>query len=527
VNKAPWLILGVLLLTACAGNVQWRESSASPPPAKPTLPDLPYLDVEHYQTTLNYEPGVNLSAKVKAYPRPHSIAYIEFDDQGDFQDRHQLVDALANIPAGPNRLVVFYAHGWQNNTRSADVGQFNALLAHLSHALNERDPGHSNGYPWEVYGVYLGWRGTLYDPSNIYPAQPLSQQTSVECILKKAKPSTFNTLASGPKLLTFWSRKDAAGRMAGAPLPEAINMISARARTKPTPAHVALQTKTILIGHSFGAFVIEKTVLQSISAIQPQMTADGTSYITPPADLVILLNSAAPAIYAKEFIEFLKWHGVGRDQPPFVISVSSEADDATKIAFPAGTIPASAFDIGSYRGADTYHGANEKTFFTHTPGHTDYLPSFDAYPTSKLPAQEFSSDYENEWIFYRNLFPDPTDFTRNDHAFIAWDDPYAKTSVAAPSRIWQLKPTRAVDASEIPFNDTPYWLVRVPANIIANHGDVWCANSMNLLTSLIRLSGIVDNMSALRKIKLSPEAAPAEGHDQLVPLVGYQAGEGK
>jgi len=34
-------------------------------------------------------------------------------------------------------------------------------------------------------------------------------------------------------------------------------------------------------------------------------------------------------------------------------------------------------------------------------------------------------------------------------------------------------------------------------------------------------------MSNLRTIKLSPEAAPAEGHDQLVPLVNYKAGEGK
>jgi hypothetical protein len=42
---------------------------------------------------------------------------------------------------------------------------------------------------------------------------------------------------------------------------------------------------------------------------------------------------------------------------------------ATKLAFPLGTIPGSAFEIGSYRGKSDYYGANEKTFFTHTPGH--------------------------------------------------------------------------------------------------------------------------------------------------------------
>jgi hypothetical protein len=520
-KKNLWSIIMVLLLAGCAENVQWRESSGSPREPERASADLPYLDNEHYQTTLNYEPGTKRSAAEKATYRPHGISYIEFDDQGDFMNRQQLVDALANIPPGPNRLVVFYAHGWQNNTRSGDVGQFNALLAHLSHALNERDPAHSNGMPWEVYGVYLGWRGTLYDPSDIYPAQKLSQKTSVEKILNKSKPSPYNILASAPKQFTFWSRKDAAGRMAGAPLLEAINMISARARTMPSPSSAPLQTKTILIGHSFGAYVIEKTVLQSISTIPPEMAADGTSYITPPADLIILLNSAAPAIYAKEFMEFLKWHGVGRDQPPFVISVSSEADWATKDLFPLGTIAGSAFDIGSYRGKDTYDGANQKTFFTHTPGHTDYLPSFDAYPTGRLPVDQFSSDYENEWIFYRNLFPAPADFAKTDLSFIAWGDPYAKTSEPAPAQIWQLKPTRAADPKQVPFNDTPYWLVRVPASIIADHGDVWCPNSMNLLTSLIRLSGIADHTSVLRTIKLAPETAP--NTDRLTPLLNYEA----
>ena len=158
-------------------------------------------------------------------------------------------------------------------------------------------------------------------------------------------------------------------------------------------------------------------------------------------------------------------------------------------------------------GKDTYHGANEKTFFTHTPGHTEYLPSFDAYPTNKVPSDQFESDYQYEWIFYRNLFP--TDFAKTDLSFLAWGGDFAKTSAPAPAQIWQLKPTRPVDSSQTPFNDTPYWLVRVPVSIIADHGDVWCPNSMNLLTSLIRLSGIADSGSKLRTIKLDPEKAPS------------------
>jgi hypothetical protein len=516
-RRISLLLVFVLFLVGCAGNVQWRESSdtVSPPPSDSSK--APYLDVEHYQTTQQNEPGVVRSTADKTVKRRHTIAYIEFDEQGDYLDRNELVDAIRNIPVGANRLIVFYAHGWENNTRSADVAQFNALLAHLAHTLNEKSEKQGRGTPWEVYGIYLGWRGTLYDPSDIYPAQPAYQLTSIDDILKKPQPSTFNTLASVPKQFTFWSRKDAAGRFAGAPLLEAINMISARARTKPGAPGLPLETKTILIGHSFGAFVIEKTVLQAISTSSPQMASDQTMFITPPADLIILLNSAAPAIYAKEFIEFLKWHSVGRDQKPFVISVSSEGDWATKDLFPVGTVLASAFDVGSYQGKNTYHGANEKTFFTHTPGHTEYLPSFDAYPTGQVPSDRFSSDYENEWIFYRNLFP--TDFAKTDLRFLAWGGSLAKTNEPAPAQIWELKPTKPVDPKGVPFNDTPYWLVRVPTSIIADHGDVWCPNSMNLLTALIRLSGIADSTNQLRTIKLLPEKAPA--HDELVPLLDY------
>ena len=507
------LILSALLFCCCAGNVQLRDSSAKQSSQHFCSSTGPYLDVEHYLTTLTNEPGRPEWDRKSTVKRSHTTAYIEFDEQGDFMDRNQLVDAIRNIPTGPNRLIVFYAHGWQNNTRSADVAQFNALLAHLTHTLNENAGNDGKPVPWQVYGIYLGWRGALYNPSEYYPAQPLNQDCSVGDILKKPKPNYYNFFTSIPKQFTFWSRKNDAGRFAGAPLLETINMISARARTMGSP----FETKTILIGHSFGAYVIEKTVLQSISTSPPEMGLDQTTYITPPADLVILLNSAAPAIYAKEFIEFLKWHSVGRDQPPFVISISSEGDWATKDLFPVGTVLASAFDVGSYQNKANYNGANEKIFFTHTPGHTAYLASFDAYPTGKLPYDQFGSDYENEWIFYRNLFP--KDFGKTEPFFLAWGGSLAKTKEVAPAQIWQLKPTHPVDATQVRFNDTPYWLIRVPRNIIQDHGDVWCPNSMNLLTAVIRLSGIADSGPTLRTIKLFPENAPI--HDQLVPLLDY------
>jgi hypothetical protein len=85
----------------------------------------------------------------------YKAAFIEFGEQGSYQDPTQLKNALDLIQNTTKPLVITYVHGWQNNVESGDVGKFESLLARLNRAPAIRNVG------FHVVGVYLGWRGKL------------------------------------------------------------------------------------------------------------------------------------------------------------------------------------------------------------------------------------------------------------------------------------------------------------------------------------------------------------------------------
>ena len=496
----------ILVLSGCAINEQMRT---------PSNPDTSTYLGKH-EAALREKRGSNPYDNIEYYnildPTPdfghyaykHKTAYVEFDEQGDFFDRGQLLSALANTPTGTRRLLIFYAHGWENNTRSRDVLLFNEFLAHLSRALNRpARPGLKPASPgWEVYGVYLAWRGTLYapvdytDPHHQTPSD--KPETEDEAFKGDSVDPVSNGTISALKPFSFWSRKTAASRFAGGPLLETIQSISDKVRGDTTGTDgTHLLSRTILMGHSFGAFIMEKTLLQAIATEE----VPGQKYLSPPADLVVLLNSAAPAIYAKEFIDYLKWHSVGDQKKPFVVSITSDADLATKLAFPAGTIPETLFDVGSYQGKKSiaYQGANEKSFFTHTPGHCDYIISHDVVPNGPL-RNDFSGG-QGDWLMQGNLFADsrpvPGYPPLESNEIVLWgDNGYGKTQTTDTlhDQIWALQPPGK--DSDNPawahlYNNTTYWILRVPKQIIADHGDVWNPNTESLLSGIFRMSGLI------------------------------------
>ena len=85
----------------------------------------------------------------------YEIAFIEFGEQGSYQDPTQLKNALDLIRVTEKPLVITYVHGWQNDVQSGDVAKFESLLARLNRAPAIRAVG------FQVVGVYIGWRGRL------------------------------------------------------------------------------------------------------------------------------------------------------------------------------------------------------------------------------------------------------------------------------------------------------------------------------------------------------------------------------
>ena len=532
--------VGLIFTSGCALNESIRTpGTPSASDNAPPIADQHYFNIEDY--VLQNEPqqedrGLASSMIKRELLAPGSFenktAYIEFDEQGDFFDRSQLIYALNNIPTSPHRLVVIYVHGWQNNSESEDVSKFNDFVAHLNRtlylkALRDAEQGRlGKADIWSVYGVYISWRGSLLPPSfqtlphnditgKAYSPDAPPDSSSMFSPLPQDHPRyAFSTkendleylvpikyiLRDAPKVLSFWSRAAAANRFAGGPLVETINSIAYQTRMQGA-GQAGDCSRVMLIGHSFGAYVIEKTILQDYGAL---LTFPNKSEpFRPPIDFVVLLNSAAPSIYSKQLIDLLKWRHVGNPKNPalpLIVSVSSETDSATEVAFPAGTIAASLFDIGSYQNDESpgFNGANEKIFFTHTPGHSGYLASYDAVPVEEPSGKIATENKTNEWLFSRNINTDPSayaDMHLDPHSrdFLAWgDNGYGKTTASSDVQRWTLQPTQSVKGGE-PYNQTPYWIVRVPAQIIDGHTDIWCPNSVNLVSALFRMSGLMDH----------------------------------
>ncbi|MEX2222945.1 MAG: hypothetical protein WEG40_14230 [Candidatus Rokuibacteriota bacterium] len=244
------------------------------------------------------------------------IAYVEIDEQGFFQERGQLEQAiaLATRPGKPKYVVVF-VHGWFHS-----AGREDEHVARFKCALNNLQSIDGNAGE-EVVGVYVGWRGKSW------------------------------TLP-GLKLATFWDRKNTSDEIGRGSLVEFLTRLE-RA-VKPTAES---PNKLMLVGHSFGASVVfnamgpilmERFVLDA-ARLASEKAAPGHSQskaglVSGYGDLVVLVNPAIEATRIMPFYSMLnEYTSKQRDllapgQPPRLVILSSEGDDATRRTFPAARV---------------------------------------------------------------------------------------------------------------------------------------------------------------------------------------------
>ena len=267
------------------------------------------------------------------------LAFVEFGEQGSYQDPTQLQNAVDLIKRTPRPLVITYVHGWHHGAGSADVGKFSDWLTEISRTQLIRDSG------FHLIGVYLGWRG---------------EATTVPVV----------------RYLTFFSRKAAAERLASNfDCYDAIAAVSQAARE----SHQSDRQYTVLIGHSFGGLVVERAVAHAINA---EMHGHAAADRSLPADLILTVNPASDSVLTRQMIAALYSRHTEKSRP-FLVSLTSTADAATGTAFPLSTSLAATtkvFNEVGVPGAEKRE--NERRFYTATPGHNEFLIN---HETVKLP----------------------------------------------------------------------------------------------------------------------------------------------
>ena len=374
----------------------------------------------------------------------HSFACIELDELGELWRPDQITEATSKIRQQSGKakpvLLVIFVHGWKHNASTNDANYQSFVKFTEKLAEKPGEPGIFNpvAQNFHLMGVYIGWRGSV---------------TSVPFV----------------EHLTFWSRRNAAVRAAGTSATESIFTLIAAAREHPN-------SKVVLIGHSMGALLVEKAVTQAmVGSMIMQGTLENEATSRPPADLTLLVNSAAESTQAKQFIQMLKRRGrppgTGPEQP-LIISVTSVGDNATRVAFPwsmtLGSLTRQFRDYDSYTNTcpcpDAFPGS-QRYYYVRTAGHNSRLWSHQVKEVGAI-----REAHEN-----RTIRPEQTDLWENLGRQGRWQ-------FRVGSKIYEILPV------ENSPNDTPYWVMQVPKGILKDHGGIFKNSFWGFAGALFRLT---------------------------------------
>ncbi len=450
-SRLPLAIIAAALLTSCVENRPYR------------------LNLTRNDTYETKFPGQQAPTEsLNANGNKFRLSFVEFDEKGDFWDRAQLAIAADAIKHAPKPvLLVVFIHGWHHNAADrppggqnpGDVETFQCLLSQLAASQSTE--------ALQVHGVYLGWRGRLMQGPLDY--------------------------------LSFLDRKAAAARVAGTPVTETIFELIRQARRRaPT------MSKTVVIGHSFGALVLEKAMAQAVAgSVLAQDAQNPGGSFNAPADLILLVNSAAESIYAKELTDMFRavgHRGHIRPDRPLFVSITSETDSATRSAFPVGTLLPNLFARRHYdwkadRG-QTSDNVSQHDYVTKTPGHNELLFTHRIDPEGPPPLRTA---------------------TKPDRAHCGIGNPAFEANLSDPQglRFRTLDPAhpddfewwRFVSLADLPDHPnlklTPYWVMHVPKAIINQHSPIFTPEGCALMAALFRITNPKDQHGP-RQMSMSP-----------------------
>jgi hypothetical protein len=324
---------------------------------------------------------------------PYAVAVVEFDDQGEPWDVRQLEWALAAIRDLNRRsehgVVLFqFIHGWKSNAaRDRASGErlawFERRITSIASRSGEEAATAADVRP--VVGLYIGWRGRTYSLPVLIDA-------------------------------SFWNRRVAAHRVASMRLVEVLYRSVREASSNP-------ESKSVLLGHSMGGLVLEKTIGPALVA--KLMAAPSTSASLPlNYDLIISANPSVEALYSKQLVDIFKRSRTrlvlqssdGEVRPaegPLLASVMSVQDSVTRVIFPFAMRINSIFV--RYRSSTDGAAPSQRHLGLHTAGWVPFMHSH-------------------------------------------------RTEVVGGRVVFHEVPGR--------WNDTPFWVFQVPEEVSSGHNDI-------------------------------------------------------
>ena len=430
-----WCALsGLVFLSACSSNQIYRSQ----------------LEICKYQGAGSCsESSLQVSGVNNA--DEYHLGFVEYSDQGQLRTRAQMNAVLEQyraIAAKDDVLLTVFVHGWHHSAQPEDdnISSFRGMLELLSknEHLGSQQQGRKRR---KVLGIYVGWRGDSITVPYV-------------------------------KGLTFWDRKNTAHDVGQQGVTELLLKLEeiVNVKTGMTPENPPPNiSKLVVIGHSFGGAVLfsslHKILVDRFINSQRGKTFSGDA--EGFGDLVVLINPAFEALRFAGLYDLSQEYcrGYFASQVPKLAILTSEADYATKFAFPTGRFFSTIFESHvtlTDRNYCTGPGsANMQTLQIdegaadrNTVGHfTPYL-THRLNPVSITALQKDSRQLiqiQNDWAGQSNA--DTLDFNG--------------------SRLTSLGRTTQLN---------PYLNIQVDKELIRNHNDIWGDQIINFISELVIIS---------------------------------------
>ena len=398
--------------------------------------------------------------------------FIEFDESGHALDEDQLTKVLKLIESEKQRtpggkvITLLYVHGWKNNAaqvnpgaKAKDVEKFKAALWELGYRSHQTSPDK----PVPVVGVYVGWRGkSLMGPGWF----------------------TF---------MSYWPRRNTANRVGGGPdLASSINRVIDT--TNGTTSADA--SRVLLVGHSFGARVLEHAIETDRIPLYTQALRRGTP-VNPRVDLALYVNAANDSRLSVKRVGVFEQAGLEVRHPdydparcakepalvecrdyPLLVAITSRGDLATKTLQPiANTLSQDGGVVDPTVAPCQLQAGGQCEYLDATPGvkgirrtapaHSVFMQSHLVDEIICRPSTRLDCPASDRRCFSFRIEGESASCYRGT----------SRTRVGNDRR---------------PFNETAYWIMDVDPRIVKDHGDIWNQNFVSMLGALMAPRGFFD-----------------------------------
>jgi dienelactone hydrolase len=445
-----------------AAPVSWRVLMVAAALLCGCVPNQPYRTIAGECTTPGCQTGSIERHTVGDSGPEYLLGIVEFDDQGEQQVGAQmdtLFDRLRAESASQDLCIVIFVHGWEHNASWDDpnVEEFRTLLARLALTEDQHAPG-MLGKPRKAVGIYAGWRGRSLEG---------------------------NYLAT----LTFWNRKDAAGRVAQGSVRELLGRARALhdtlnrttwsgklllAGAEAPKGDPLRSTRMLTIGHSFGGLIVWTALAQyytdraAVASMAGKLGgSDQDKAIPAYGDLVVIVNPAVEAASwepVRKIVQDMRGRDFAPWQEPVLVEVTSTADEATGIAFPLGrsldTVTDNFVDQAERERARAAFGHYEP-FVTHDVANAPQSAS--AQPAALSQASGPAAQAEAASLVQAEC-----------EAKAQFDAAWRRDGYLLPGWTRQfLGGARLSNRKGTGFDpNDPFWIVQTDASMIAGHSDI-------------------------------------------------------